>query len=64
MVIYEDIKDVITAESLIIQGRNNFIASIKQDVTKKLYKENLYSRVKTYYNKLLSELYTNIQLFK
>lgn len=64
VVIYEDIKDVITAESLIIQGRNNFIASIKQDVTKKLFKEKLYSKVKTYYDKLLSELYTNIQLFK
>ena len=64
VIVYEDIKDVITAESLIIQGRNNFIASIKEHVTTKLVKEKLYPRVKTYYNKILSELYTNIQLFK
>lgn len=64
VVVYEDIKNVITAESLIIQGRNNFIASIKHNITKQLLKEKLYSKVKIYYDKLLSELFTNIQLFK
>lgn len=64
VIVYEDIKSIITAESLIIQGRNNFIASIKHNITKQLLKEKLYSKVKVYYDKLLSELFTNIQLFK
>lgn len=64
VIIYEDIKDVITADSLIVQGRKNFIASIKQNITKQLLKEKIYSKVKDYYDKILSELYTNIQLFK
>lgn len=64
VIIYEDIKDVIMADSLIVQGRKNFIASIKQDVTKLLLKEKLYSQIKAYYDKILSELYTNIQLFR
>lgn len=64
VIIYEDIKDVITADSLIVQGRKNFVASIKQNITKQLLKEKIYSKVKAYYDKILSELYTNIQLFK
>lgn len=64
VIIYEDIKDVITADSLIIQGRKNFADSIKQDVTKRLLKEKLYSKVKMFYDRILNELYTNIQLFK
>lgn len=64
VIIYEDIKDVVNTESIIIQGRNNFIASIKTDITKQLLKEKIYSKVKTYYYMLLSELYTNMQLFK
>lgn len=64
VIIYENIKDVITADSLIVQGRKNFIASIKQNITKQLLKEKIYSKVKDYYDKILSELYTNIQLFK
>ena len=64
VIIYEDIKDVVNTESIIIQGRNNFIASIKKDITKQLLKEKIYSKVKTYYDTFLSELYTNMQLFK
>ena len=64
VIIYEDIRDVIAADSLIIQGRKNFADSIKQDVTKRLLKEKLYSQVKTFYDRILNELYTNIQLFK
>lgn len=64
VIIYEDIKNVITAESLIIQGRKNFADSIKHNVTKILLKEKLYSRVKDFYDQILNELYMNIQLFK
>lgn len=64
MIIYDDIKDNLDKEVLIIQGRKNFIDSIKHDVTKTLLKEKLYSKVKKFYDNILSELYTNIQLFK
>lgn len=62
--IYEDIKDVIEADTLIVQGRKNFIDSIKHDVTKLLLKDNIYVKVKAFYDQLLSELYTNLQLFR
>lgn len=64
VIIYENIKHVIDTESLIVQGRKNFADSIKQDVTKTLLKEKLYSKIKPFYDQILNELYTNIQLFK
>lgn len=64
VIIYEDIKNVITADSLIVQGRKNFTDSIKHNVTKVLLKENLYAKVKDFYDQILNELYMNIQLFK
>ena len=64
VIIYENIKHVIDTESLIVQGRKNFADSIKQDVTKTLLKEKLYSKIKSFYDQILNELYTNIKLFK
>lgn len=64
VIIYENIKHVINTESLIVQGRKNFADSIKQDITKTLLKEKLYSKIKMFYDQMLNELYTNIQLFK
>lgn len=62
--IYEDIKDVLEADTLIIQGRKNFADSIKHDVTKLLLKDKIYVKVKGFYDQILNELYTNLQLFK
>lgn len=62
--IYEDIKEVLEADTLIIQGRKNFADSIKHDVTKLLLKEKIYVKVKDFYDQVLNELYTNLQLFK
>lgn len=62
--IYEDIKDVLEADTLIIQGRKNFADFIKHDVTKLLLKDKIYVKVKTFYDQVLNELYTNLQLFK
>lgn len=64
IIVYEDIKEVLNTDSLIIQGRNNFTATIKQDVTKQLLKESYYQRIRAYYDKMLNDLYTNIQLYK
>lgn len=64
LITYQDIKDKLDNDVLIIQGRKNFIDSIKQNITKILLKEKLYLKVKNFYDQILSELYTNIQLFK
>lgn len=64
VIIYEEIRDVIDSEALIIQGRKNFTDSIKSKVTAKLLKEKLFSKIKGFYDQILNELYTNIQLFK
>ena len=61
---YQDIKGKLDNDILIIQGRKNFIDSIKQNITKVLLKEKLYLKVKNFYDQILSELYTNIQWFK
>lgn len=63
-IVYKDIEDVLDSEMIIVQGRKNFIDSIKQHVTKILLKEKLYKQVKNFYDAILNELYTNIQLYK
>ena len=63
IIVYENIKDVLDKNILVVQGRKNFIDSIKHKVTKILLKEKLYSIVKNFYDKMLNELYTNLQLF-
>ena len=64
LIAYQDIKDKLDNDILIIQGRKNFIDSIKQNITKVLLKEKLYLKVKNFHDQILSELYTNIQWFK
>ncbi len=63
VLVYEDIKDRLEFDTLVVQGRKNFIDTIKQDITKVLLKEKLYAIVKPTYEFWLGELYTNIQLF-
>jgi len=63
-IVYARIRDVIKTDSLIIQGKVNFIASIKKDVTKILVKEGIYKEIKGCYDQLLGDLYTNVQLYR
>lgn len=64
VLIYESIEDVIDKEIVTVQGKKNFADSIKSKVTKVLLKEKIYAHIKGFYDQLLNELYTNIQLFK
>lgn len=64
VIIYDSIKGVVDTDSIIIQGRKNFADSIKHDVTKLLLKEKIYTKVKGFYDQILNELYTNLQLFR
>ena len=66
VIVYETIKDFIDKDTLVIQGRQNFIDNIKRATTKELLKSKLYKNLnlKEWYNQILSELYTNLQLYK
>ena len=64
VIIYGVIEDVLDKEVVIVQGRKNFADSVKSKATKLFLKEKLYSKIKGFYDQLLNELYTNIQLFK
>lgn len=61
---YDSIKDNLDREVIIVQGRKNFIDEVKKGITKDLLKGGTYSRLKAYYDMILNELYTNLQLFK
>ncbi len=64
VIIFNDIKDTLNGDTIIIQGRKNFIDTVKGHVTKLLLKDKLYAKIKGVYDQLLNDLYTNIQLFR
>lgn len=63
-IVYDNLKDLLDSDTIVIQGRANFIAAVKKDVTKILLKEKLYAKIKNVYDEFLGSLYTNIQLYK
>lgn len=63
VLIYETIKENLTKENTLMQGRNGFVKNTKKQVTTNLVKQRLYAKIRTCYDKLLEDLYTNIQLF-
>ena len=64
VLVYENIKDTLTVEGMIAQGRKKFVDNIKKESTKDLLKTGLYQKIKAYYDAILNELYTNIQIYK
>ena len=64
LIIYNQIKDILDTESIMIQGRDDFINTTKQKTTTNLLKEKIYKDVKDFYTQILKNLYVNIQLFK
>ena len=66
LLIYDKIKEVIDKETLIVQGRQNFIDNVKKQTTKELLLSKLYKKLnlKEWYDQFLSELYINLQLYK
>ena len=63
-VIYDNIKDTIYDDALIMQGKKGFIDSTKAKVTKILLKEGLYKDVKDNYDNILGILYINLLAYK
>lgn len=64
--IYGEIKDCITSEILIVQGRQGFIDETQKKVVKLLLKNGLYKKLELYQwmKTLLSDLYTNLQNYR
>ena len=64
VIVYENIKDTLSVDGVTAQGRKKFVDNIKKESTKDLLKAGLYQKIKVYYDAILNELYTNIQIYK
>lgn len=64
-IVYEAVKEITTANILILQGRDNFISSLNSKTITKLIKAKLYGKLslKDWYGSLLSETYANMKMF-
>ena len=63
-IVYDNIKDTIYDDALIIQGKKGFIDATKTKITSILLKQKLYKEVKDSYNEILEMLYINLILYK
>jgi type I restriction enzyme R subunit len=64
-IVYEAVKEIRSANILILQGRDNFIANINRITTVKLIKAGLYdgANLDDWYDSLLTEVYANMKMF-
>ena len=62
--IYEDIINFYNRDVFLIQGKKNFVDSVKQRLTIKLFQEGLYEKINDIYDNMLNDLFKNIQLYK
>lgn len=63
-IIYENIKDTIYDDALILQGKKGFVDATKSKITINLIKEKLFKKVKDSYDDILEMLYVNLLLYK
>ena len=63
-IVYENIKDTVYDDVLIMQGKKGFVDSTKALVTKIIIKNGLYKIVKSYYDDILEMLYVNLLNYK
>ena len=63
MTAYEELQDKLKGDSIIVQGKMNFVKSVQKAITPKLFKSGLYGKIKGCMGEVLNDLYTNIQLF-
>lgn len=62
--IYEEIANFYNRDIFLVQGKKNFVDSVKQKLTIKLFQEGLYEKISGIYDNMLNDLYKNIQLYK
>lgn len=63
-IIYEEIAVFYNRDIFLVQGKKNFVDSVKQKITIKLLQEGLFEKVSSIYDRMLNDLYKNIQLYK
>jgi len=63
-IIYENIKDTIYDDALVVQGRKGFVDATKAKITVTLIKEKLFKKIKESYDEILEMLYVNLLLYK
>lgn len=63
-VVYEEIAVFYNRDIFLVQGKKNFVDSVKQKITIKLLQEGLFEKVSGIYDRMLNDLYKNIQLYK
>ena len=63
-IIYDEIAVFYNREIFLVQGKKNFVDSVKQKITIKLLQEGLFEKVSSVYDRMLNDLYKNIQLYK
>ena len=64
-IVYHAVKEIQNSNVLILQGRENFAASVKKSTTAKLLKAGLYKklRLKEWYTDFLYETYANMRIY-
>ena len=64
-IVYDAVKDIKSANILILQGRANFVSSVSHTTIPKLIKQKLYSKLnlKDWYSDILAEIYSNMKIF-
>ena len=62
--IYEEIANFYDTDIFLVQGKKNFVDSVKQKITIKLFQEGLFEKISSIYDQMLNDLYKNIQLYK
>ena len=63
-IIYEEIANFYDTDIFLVQGKKNFVDSVKQKITIKLFQEGLFEKISSIYDQMLNDLYKNIQLYK
>ena len=63
-IVYDEISSIYNTEIFLIQGKKNFVDTIKEKITIKLFQEGLFDKISDIYDIILNELYKNIQLYK
>ena len=63
-IIYNNIKDIIYDDALIVQGKKGFVDTTKTKVTIELVKAKLFTAIKSSYDDILENLYINLLLYR
>ena len=64
-IVYDAVKEIRSANILVLQGRDNFKASVLKMTVPKLIKSKLYAKLslKDWYEDILAETYSNMKIF-